>query len=155
MKTLERQFFKFCCRNIDHNCNNITGLTFRKMDLEDRSIPINAIELYKSENQEQNYSFADLIEKYVKINPEVSEKQLCYYIDKWERYGFINCGVSIYHGWFDFSKLPFRYFQIIPDRLFSHCKAFKLENLRVLLNNDKMTNIINYINRSASIVLKN
>lgn len=46
MKTVERQFFKFCCKNIDHNCNNITGLTFIKMDLEDRLIPVNAIELY-------------------------------------------------------------------------------------------------------------
>lgn len=148
MKTLERQFFKFCCRNIDHDCNNITGLTFRKMDFEDKPIPINAIELYKSENQEQNYNFTDLIEKYVRINPKVSIKQLCYYIEKWELCGFIKCGVSVYYGWFDFSKLPFRYFQIIPDRLFSHCKAFKLENLCVLLNNDEMAKIGDYINRS-------
>lgn len=83
---------------------------------------------------------------------KVSIKQLCYYVEKWERYGFIECGVSTYCGWFDFSKLPFRYFQIIPNRLFSHCKAFKLENLYVLLNNDKMTKIRDYINKS--IVLK-
>lgn len=146
MKTLEGQFFKFCCKNIDHNCKDITTLSFRKINIEDKLFSI---------SNSDHYNFIDLIEKYVRINPKVSKKQLCYYIDKWERYGFINCGVSIYHGWFDFSKLPFRYFQIIPDRLFSHCKAFKLENLRVLLNNDKMTNIINYINRSASIVLKN
>lgn len=135
MKTLERNFFKFCCKNIDHNCENITILTFRKMDLEDRHIPINAIELYKSENQEQNYNFADLIEKYVKIHPEVSTKQLCYYIDKWERYRFIECGVSIYYGWFDFSNLPLEYFLIVPDRILSHCKAFE----NISLNDDTYT----------------
>lgn len=140
MKTLERQFFKFCCKNIDHNCKDITTLSFRKINIEDKLFSI---------SNSDHYNFIDLIKKYVRINPKVSEKQLYYYIDKWNRYGFIN------YGWFDFSNLPFRYFQIIPDRLFSHCKAFKLENLRVLLNNDKMTNIINYINRSASIVLKN
>lgn len=129
MKTLERQFFKFCCKNIDHNCNDITSLTFRKMDIEDRSIPINAIELYRSGNQEQNYNFVDLIKKYVIINPKVSIKQLCYYVEKWERYGFIDYGVSIYYGLFDFSKLPFEYFIIIPCRLFSLCKAFKFDNL--------------------------
>lgn len=152
MKTLERQFFKFCCRNIDHDCNDITSITFRKMDLEDRPIPVNAIELYKSENQKQNYSFIDLIEKYVRINPKVSKKQLCYYVEKWERYGFINCCAFIYYGWFDFSKLPFRYFQIIPNRLFSHCKAFKIENLAYTsIDKNKIAKIRDYIIKSRSL----
>lgn len=136
MKTLERQFFKFCCKNIDHNCKDITTLSFRKINIEDKLFSI---------SNSDHYNFIDLIRKYVKINPEVSEKQLCYYIDKWKRYGFIN------YGWFDFSKLPFRYFQIIPDRLFYRCKAFKLENLSVLLNYYLSAKIINNISKSISL----
>lgn len=142
MKTLERQFFKFCCKNIDHNCKDITTLSFRKINIEDKLFSI---------SNSDHYNFIDLIEKYVRINPKVSKKQLCHYIEKWEKYGFINYGVSIYHGWFDFSKLPFRYFQIIPDRLFYRCKAFKLENLSVLLNYDLSAKIINNINKSISL----
>ena len=114
MKTLEGQFFKFCCKNIDHNCKDITTLSFRKINIEDKLFSI---------SNSDHYNFIDLIEKYVRINPKVSKKQLCYYIDKWKRYGFIN------YGWFDFSNLPLEYFLIVPDRILSHCKAFETENM--------------------------
>lgn len=114
MKDLERQFFKFCCKNINHNCTDITKLTFRKMD-----------------DVAKKYNFIDLIILYVNIHPDVSGKQLYYYISKWKRCGFVEYG--IYYGQFNFYNLPLEYFLIVPDRILSHCKAFENQNMIAIL----------------------
>lgn len=126
MKTLERQFFRFCCKNINHNCNNIKQLTFRtNSETESESSDSQLGGIITS-----NLQITDLVDNYVKLHPEVSKNHLYYYINKWAiKYRFIGYETSAMYGWFNFSKLPFEYFQIIPDRIFNRCKAFSMSNL--------------------------
>lgn len=96
MKELEKKFFKYCCKNIDYNLDILSSckiIMFRK-----------------------DIIFKDLIDTFsAKYN--CSKKQLYYYLEKWERIGMVDYGVSLKTGWFVFKDIKDSYLSIIPKRV--------------------------------------
>lgn len=120
MKPLERKFFKFVCRQIDYNdlSNYNNNLFIRPMYM--------LVE-----------EFAD---KY-----DIPIKMIGNWLEKWEQYGFYNCGVGIYYGWFEnmdalilnipiknkynriINKQFAQYIDIVPERVKRQYRRARLE----------------------------
>lgn len=122
MKPLERSFFRFCCKNLKHI--PAPKLEYRKDGIYfDDFTHQNNLSFRKNPYNQFALSFIDLINMYIEKYPNVSEKQLMYYIQKWEMRGMVNYGVNLYYGWFKFDESKCnidQYIDAIPSRILSH-----------------------------------
>ena len=94
MKPLERQFFRYCMRQIDY-----TKKYYSVTCTLQTTRGIWAI----------LQEFAD--------KKQCSEKQLIHYLMKWSELGFYDYGVNIGYGWFYVHKMAPQYTQSIPKRV--------------------------------------
>lgn len=119
MKPLERKFFKYVCRQIDYNRLVIQSdvVTFIR-------------------------PMGELVTKFSN-KYGIPVKMIGYWLEKWTHYGFYNCGVSIYYGWFEFTDalildIPMKnrwdrdvnkkfrqYIDIVPERVRRQYKRAK------------------------------
>ena len=103
MKTLERQFFRYCMKQTDYYLSNRDQIITRM-------------------------SIRDIANDFC-IKKKCSYKQLMYYINKWVSYGMYDYGVSLDLGWFNsVQRFPFHYFEIIPARTNTIKRIAKITN---------------------------
>lgn len=112
MKKLEKKLWRFCCKQLDYNCKDISNLKIRN----------------------NLYSF-HIIDQFCDLN-NCSLKQVRYYFEKWERLGiFKKYYCTIYSGDFNFSNLPIQYILTIPSRVYRKHKALPNTIEEMLLMN--------------------
>lgn len=97
MKTLERQFFRYCIRQLDYNALSEDKLVLR-VDMK-------------------------IIAKEFSVKKNCNYGQLLYYLGKWASYGMYEYEISLDLGWFNgIHTFPSRYISIIPERVISKLK---------------------------------
>lgn len=88
MKEDEKKFFRLCYRYINH----IRDKVYRGM-----------------------YSPRDLIRI---IEEWLPHKRAWYYLEKWDRLGFYNYGVTLDLGWIEDDKIPERYLELLKEKVY-------------------------------------
>lgn len=85
MKEDEIKFFRLCYRYITHIRDKVYQGTYSPRDL------------------------IDIIDEWL------PHKRAWYYLEKWDRLGFYNYGVTLDLGWIEDNKIPQRYLELVKE----------------------------------------